>query len=149
MVSRPPSIEEIKAFKKAFMEGMNPPPTFDLFKGAFVEVDVEGQSLTCSFQPGAELVNPAGMVQGGIISAMMDDTMGPLGLLMSAGKAFPSSTDIHTRYYRGVKPGEKLICVAKISKMGRTICYTEATLTNEKGQEVAHCVQTASLQRLG
>ena len=70
--------------------------------------------------------------------------MGPLAHIMSAGRMLPSTTDIHTQFFRPCDIGNYR-CAARITRMGRTICYTAADLFNEAGQTVASAVQTAVL----
>ena len=149
MVTRPPNLEERKAYLQKFIADFPVPPTITLLNGEFGEFDLEAGTLTSYFTPGDKLLNPAGKVQGGMITAMLDDTMGPLMVVMAAGRAFPSSTDLHTRYFRPVLPGKKYRCEAKITRQGRNLCYSQASLYNEKGQEMAQAIQTAVMRSLG
>ena len=41
-----------------------------------VELDVDAMTCTVTFQPKPEMQNFGGVVQGGILAAMMDDAMG-------------------------------------------------------------------------
>jgi len=75
--------------------------------------------------------------------------MGPLALIMRAGKVFPATTDLHTQYFRPCRPG-RFECLARITAMGKTICTTSAELYNVKrdgarGKLVAAAIQTAAL----
>lgn len=60
-----------------------PPPVFDAMKGEIVAFDIEKESLTNKFPVLMEHLNPYGNMQGGIISAAIDNTIGPLSLLVS------------------------------------------------------------------
>lgn len=148
MVTRPPSTEEIEAYVEMFRSGFPPPTSAVLLGWTPVEVDVAGRRMVIDFTATGQMLNPAGKVQGGILTAMMDDTMGPLAHIMSAGKMLPSTTDIHTQFFRPCEVGQYR-CEARITRMGRTICYTAADLFNDKGQTVASAIQTAVMMPFG
>ena len=59
-----------------------PPPVFDTMKGEVVSYDSENEILTNKFPVLHEYLNPYGYMQGGIISAAIDNTIGPLSLLV-------------------------------------------------------------------
>lgn len=54
--------------------------------------------VSAPFDWRAEFLNPAGRVQGGFLTAMLDDTMGPVVLLKSGGALYPSSIDMNVSF---------------------------------------------------
>jgi acyl-coenzyme A thioesterase PaaI-like protein len=54
--------------------------------------------LRVSFATRPEYANPAGVVNGGIVSAMLDDSMGQLVVAQTGGAKFPVSTDCTRRF---------------------------------------------------
>ncbi len=82
---------------------------------------------------------------GGIVSAMLDHTMGPLVVAQTGGAKFPSSTDLHTQFFKGVPIGPRCIVEARIDRLGRNVAFTSALLMNEKGEICAKAVHTAML----
>ncbi|NHK27261.1 PaaI family thioesterase [Parvularcula flava] len=143
MVTRPPSTEEIEAYAATF-RNFPRPTSAQLLGFEPVEIDVPGQRMVIDFVATDRMLNPAGKVQGGILTAMMDDTMGPLAHIMSGGKMMPSTTDIHTQFFRPCDVGAYR-CEARVTRMGRTLCYTSADLFNGRGQKVASAIQTAMM----
>ena len=144
MVTKPPTLEELTAYRDRFMAGF-PTPTSAQFLGFdVVEVDVEAGAATIDFLATDRMLNPAQKVQGGILTAMMDDTMGPLMHIMSAGRMMPSTTDIHTQFHRPGLPGP-MRCTARITRMGATLCTSSAELFNDKGKLLASAIQTAMM----
>ncbi|GGD06181.1 PaaI family thioesterase [Aquisalinus flavus] len=141
MVTRPPTTQEIEAYAATFRD-FPKPTSAQLLGFEPVEIDVPGQRIVIDFVATDRMLNPAGKVQGGILTAMMDDTMGPLAHIMSAGKMLPSTTDIHTQFFRPCEVG-RYRCEARVTRMGRTMCYTSADLFNDRGQKVASTIQTA------
>lgn len=128
--------------------GVASPPTHTLMDAQYVSHDGDAGILTLSFAAKHEFTNPAGIIQGGILTAMLDDTMGPLIVLALRGEKFPSSTDLHTTFYKAAQPGQRLTVEARIDRLGGTICYSSAIIKDEVGDVIAKCVHTARLLSL-
>jgi acyl-coenzyme A thioesterase PaaI-like protein len=60
-----------------------PPPIFDFMQGQFVAFDQEEKSLTTKFPVLESYLNPYAAMQGGMISAAVDNTLGPLSVLVA------------------------------------------------------------------
>lgn len=143
MVTRPATAEEAQDFFDNTFTHLGVMPSASIFLGwDFVSLDVHQKILIVNFTATGQMLNPAGAIQGGLLTAMLDDTMGPLALIMSAGQLLPNSTDIHTQYFRAARPG-RLRCEAKITRTGRTLVCSAANLYNDKEQIVATATQTA------
>jgi uncharacterized protein (TIGR00369 family) len=125
--------------------GSKMPPVAQLWRGECVSHDPAAGVLRVQFPTKPEYANPAGMVMGGIVTAMLDDTMGPLVVAQTGGAKFPVSTDLHTQFFKGAPIGPPLIVEARIDRLGRSIAFTSALLLNEKGEVCAKAVHTAML----
>ena len=110
----------------------------------FIALDREEKSIRVAFTGTEALLNPAGTIQGGILTAMLDDAMGSMMVALYDGEKVPSSVDIHTQYMRPALPG-RFICEARLKYATNSTAFTEATLYNDKDEAVAHAVQTARL----
>ena len=60
-----------------------PPPVFAAMQGEFLALNLEEASLTVRFPILANQLNPYGSMQGGIIAAAIDNTVGPLSVLVA------------------------------------------------------------------
>jgi len=60
-----------------------PPPVFTEMEGEFVALDLDAGVLTARFPVRERYLNPYGTLQGGIIAAAVDNTLGPLSLLVA------------------------------------------------------------------
>ena len=60
-----------------------PPPVFVAMKGEFVDLDLKQGTLTTRFPILEEFLNPYHTLQGGIIAAAVDNTLGPLSLVVA------------------------------------------------------------------
>jgi uncharacterized protein (TIGR00369 family) len=80
-----------------------PPPVFLEMGGEFVTVDtaVSPPTLTVRFPVEARFQNPLGYMQGGIIAALVDNTIGPLSFMVAP----PSVTKtLLMEYVRPIPP---------------------------------------------
>src|SRR5262249_24745067 len=60
------------------MEGRKPPPPAAVTLGfKLLDIDPERGTIRVQFAAKQEFLNPMGVVQGGFVAAMLDDTLGP------------------------------------------------------------------------
>lgn len=60
-----------------------PPPSFETMKAEFLDFDEKAQSLTARFPVLHAFLNPHRTMQGGFIAAAVDNTLGPLCMLLA------------------------------------------------------------------
>ena len=105
-----------------------PPPTYDFLNAEKLE-ESPGR-IRCRFRPSEAMTNPWGAVQGGILAAFFDDTMGPAVFSISGGRGF-TTVSLNVTFLRAAHPGEPVVCEATVVKHGRTQAYAEASLLRE------------------
>jgi acyl-coenzyme A thioesterase PaaI-like protein len=81
------------------------PPTGRLFNMQVLAVDVEAQSVRMSFEPGESLTNPRGTIQGGIVTAMLDDCAAYAGIIALGEPGFIASLEVKTSFLAPAYPG--------------------------------------------
>jgi uncharacterized protein (TIGR00369 family) len=91
-----------------------------------------------------EFTNPAGYVQGGFLAAMLDDTMGPAVFVMTDGKFFPPTLDLHVSFLAPTRPG-RLVGEGRVVQLGKSIAFLEGVLFDASGTPVARATATAKL----
>ena len=114
------------------------PPNCDLTLGlTCVDKSVPGQTVW-TMKVDERFLNPAGIVQGGFIAAMLDSAMGA-SAVTGAGKKNISvaNTEMKVSFLRPAKLGSTLTCTAQVLKPGSVISFLEAKVTNEAGQLIA------------
>lgn len=81
-----------KAFFWLMQEGKLPPPRAAQTLGMTILcVDAKAGTLEAEFEGKPAFTNSAGNIQGGFLSAMLDDTMGPaLAATLAAGEFAPT-----------------------------------------------------------
>jgi uncharacterized protein (TIGR00369 family) len=109
-----------------------------------LSIDRERGRLRVRFRGSSQMLNPRGGIQGGFLTAMLDDAMGSMVVALTDGAKGPASVDIHTQFLRpaGI---ETLTCEAELVYMTKNSAFTRATLMNEAGEIVATATQTAKL----
>jgi uncharacterized protein (TIGR00369 family) len=120
------------------------PPCARLLGWRLVDQDVERGWVRIEFDARADFLNPAGFIQGGILAAMLDDTMGPAALVKSEGKIFTSTIDMNVSFMAAARPG-KLYGEGQVIQLGKTIGYLEAKLTDANGALIARATSSARL----
>lgn len=124
-----------------------PPPTFQLLGAELLEA--AGGRARVRFAPGHDTTNPAGLVQGGILAACLDDVMGPA--VFSLGReGFFVTVSMTVSFLGKAEPGHALVGEATVVRAGRRHLYVEARLVRESdGAEVARATATSLLQHGG
>ncbi len=64
-------------------EFLIPPPVFEAMRGEIIDVDIEGGTLTTRFPVLESYQNPYRSMQGGMVAAAVDNTLGPLSMMVA------------------------------------------------------------------
>src|SRR5437660_10418970 len=104
----------------------------------------ENDWISIGFDGKRDFCNPAGFVQGGILSAMLDDTMGPAVFVMTGGKLYTATITMTVNFLAPAKPG-KLIGEATVTQLGKTVAFVEGRLLAEDGRLLATASTSARL----
>ena len=114
------------------------PPNCDLTLGlTCVDKSVPGQTVW-TMKVDERFLNPAGIVQGGFIAALLDSAMGA-SAVTGAGKKNISvaNTEMKVSFLRPAKLGSTLTCTAQVLKPGSVISFLEAKVIDEAGLLIA------------
>src|ERR1700742_255910 len=80
------------------------PPSAKLLGWHLIDARPAEGWIRIGFDGKPDFCNPAGFVQGGILSAMLDDTMGPAVFVMTEGKLFTSTISLTVNFWRRQNP---------------------------------------------
>ncbi|MFH0302376.1 PaaI family thioesterase [Bradyrhizobium sp. 31Argb] len=100
--------------------------------------------IRIGFEGKPEFCNPAGFIQGGMLSAMLDDTMGPAVFVMTDGKLYTATITMTVNFLAPAKPGP-IIGEARVSQLGKTVAFVEGRLMAEDGAVLATASTSARL----
>ena len=88
------------------MEGRAaPPPAAALLGWELVSVDPGAGTIKVAFTASDQFLNPIGVIQGGFLAAMLDDTLGPALVATLGPGQFAPTTDLHVQFLRPARPG--------------------------------------------
>jgi uncharacterized protein (TIGR00369 family) len=122
-----------------------PPPAAVLLGSELVEVDPERGTIEVAFQAGNQFTNPAGVIQGGFLAAMLDDTLGPALVATLPENQFAPTVDLHVQFLRPARPG-RLLGRGRIVQRGKEVCFLAGELLAPSGKPVAVATATARIQ---
>jgi len=106
--------------------------------------DPEAQKIKVGFETRKEFRNPGGVIQGGIIAAMIDDAFGPMCIMASGRTKRPLTLDLTVSYLAAGNHG-KFTCEARIIRQGKSISFVEGELFDASGELVARATSTVRL----
>jgi uncharacterized protein (TIGR00369 family) len=120
------------------------PPSSKLLGWHLLDARPKDGWIRIGFDGRKDFCNPAGFVQGGILSAMLDDTMGPAVFVMTEGKLYTATITMTVNFLSPAKPG-KLVGEATVTQLGKTIAFVEGRLMAEDGTLIATASTSARL----
>lgn len=83
-----------------------------------------------------DLTNPVGMIQGGFLAAIIDDTIGIAFFSMEPEYMY-TTTNLNVNYLFGARKGEVIRAKANVIRMGKKIANFECKVYNSKGEVIA------------
>lgn len=131
-----------------FSNDMSKPPCAELLGWELIAQHPEEGRIEIAFHPTAQMLNPRGTVQGGFVTAMLDDTMGPALVTMTNGKEVPASLDINTTFLKPVMPG-RVIGKGRVVGRTKSTAFLEAELFDLEGNLLARATSTARIMAFG
>ena len=122
---------------------MQVPPNCDLTLG-MVCVDKSEPGRTTWTMPADErFANPAGVVQGGFLSAFADSTMGAAAVTHARGrKVFSANAELKISFLKAVRIPTTLTCTAYVISGGSRAAFVEADVVDGDGRQVAKASST-------
>jgi acyl-coenzyme A thioesterase PaaI-like protein len=116
-------------------EFLIPPPVFTTMEGEFIEFDSDKGVLLTRFPVTEKYLNPYGSMQGGMVAAAVDNTFGPLSMLLAP----PNVTRrLEMKYHRPITMDLEFIIVEArlVGRSGRWLDLT-AEVRDQSGHLMA------------
>ena len=126
------------------LDRLTAPPSSKLLGWHLLDARPEEGWVRIGFDGKAEFCNPAGLIQGGILSAMLDDTMGPAVFAMTDGKLYTATITMTVNFLAPAKPGP-IVGEADVTQLGKTIAFVEGRLMARDGSVLATATTSARL----
>jgi uncharacterized protein (TIGR00369 family) len=133
-------------FAKIISGEVPPAPITKLLGWKFLEFDSALQVIKVEMQARPEFVNPAGLIHGGTLAAMLDETLSPaLAATLGPGE-FAPTVEIKVNFVSPAKVG-RVFGTGRIVNKGRLICFLEGQLHDEQGNLLATATATSKIAR--
>jgi uncharacterized protein (TIGR00369 family) len=110
------------------------------------EIEPEAGIARARFRADRLFLNPLGSVQGGILTAMLDEVMVDAALARLGPDVLIPTLEIKTSYLRPAHAGQ-LTGEGRVTRLTRTIVFTEGTLYDAEGRELARASATAAIRQ--
>ena len=128
------------------MEGRAPmPPAAEVLGWKLVSIDPGAGTIEVAFAATDQMLNPIGLIQGGFLAAMLDDTMGPALVATLGPGLFAPTADLQVQFLRPARPG-RLTGRGRVVRRGKDVAFLAGELTDESGQIVAAATATALIR---
>lgn len=114
-----------------------PPPVYEELGNEFVDFDAKERTLVTRFPVQKRYQNPLGLMQGGVVIAAMDNTLGPLSYLVAPPSV---TTQMNTTFLKPISPRLDHIRIeAKVIHQSRRQVIMEAKALSADGQVLVLC----------
>lgn len=135
------------AFFWQVQDGKLPPPKAAATLGmTVIKVDTDAGVLEADFEGSEAFCNPAGNIQGGFLSAMLDDTMGPALAAQLAAGEFAPTLNLNVQFLAPARPG-KLKGIGRVDRRGGGVGFLSGELY-QGDRLVAKATATAAIRKL-
>ncbi len=121
------------------------PPATSTLGFELIAVDPDAGTIEVGFLAADSFLNPVGVIQGGFLAAMLDETLGPALVATLGPDQFAPTTDLHIQFLRPAKPG-RLIGRGRVVRKGRDLAFMSGELVDESGEVVAVATATAMIR---
>lgn len=125
-----------------FQTSKKRPPCSDTLGMRLSNVNQADKTIIMDFDVSARFANPTGAVQGGFVSAMLDEAMSTCCIIASNITMTAPTLEMKTSYLRPLFPGPAKV-EARILKWGKSAAFMEAEAFDPEGRLVAKATATA------
>jgi uncharacterized protein (TIGR00369 family) len=137
-----PAIAKAKA--ATALDHLPRPPCAELLGWRLVDARPADGWVRIGFEARPEFLNPAGYIQGGLLAAMLDDTMGPAVFIHTEGALYTATIDFNVSFMAPAKPGP-LFGEGQVVRLGKSIGFVEAWLLDPAGGLIARATSSVRL----
>ncbi len=119
------------------------PPCSRTLGFELIDFSVEERWLEAAFNPSPDFANPTGCVQGGFVTAMLDDAMSLAAVVSRRFEIVVLTLQLNVNYLAPT-PVERVFVRGEAVKVGRSSVYMEGALRDKDGKVLATATATAA-----
>jgi uncharacterized protein (TIGR00369 family) len=123
-----------------------PPECAKLLGWKVIEAEPDSGRVVIEFEAKPEFTNPLGNIQGGFITAMLDDAMGPAIATTYGTGEFSTTLELKVSFVRAARPG-RYVATASVVHRGKSVAFLEGELRDIEGNLIATATSTARMIR--
>lgn len=126
-----------------FRNSKKRPRCSDTLGMELLAVDQDAMTIRMGFDVSDAFSNPTGAIQGGFLTAMLDEAMSTCCIIASNVTMTAPTLELKTSYLRPLFPG-RAEAIARILKFGKSTAFMESELYDADGKLVAKASATAA-----
>lgn len=111
----------------------SPSPFMRYLRPVIVAVDEGAVEMQYTVRP--EWLNPAAILHGGMVAAIIDDCMGAAVYTLGEAEFFTTINNT-VDYFAPAKEKDKIYASAKVIKRGKTVLHVECLIYNEDRSKI-------------
>jgi uncharacterized protein (TIGR00369 family) len=123
------------------------PPAAELLGWELLDIDPDHGTIKLKFQARPEFVNPIGVIQGGFLTAMLDEALGGAIAAMLGPDIFAPTVELKVSFIRSAQVGP-LIAEARVIHQGISVIFLQGELRTIEGRLIATGSATAQIQTI-
>jgi uncharacterized protein (TIGR00369 family) len=123
------------------------PPSQALLGWKAVEVEPGAGVARVEFTATEQFTNVVGVVQGGFLAAMLDDTLGTALITLLEPYEFCPTLEMKVSFLRPARPG-RLIGEGRVVQRGKSVAFLEGRLLDDEEEPVATATSTVRIHQL-
>ena len=112
--------------------------------GRISAIDVTRQRVELLFEPGPQFLQGVNVVQGGVVSAMIDFAMAFAGLAMLPVPRACATTTLNVAFQRPAPPG-LYVAIGEIERIGQRVIFARGSLSRPDEPPVATGTSTLTI----
>lgn len=121
------------------------PPAALLLGGKLLEIDPEQGTLKVGFEAKPEFINLFGIVHGGLLAAMLDDTLAATLAATLGPDEFAPTIELKVNFIHAARVGP-LEASGRVVHRGKSVAFLQGELRTSEGQLLATASATVLIQ---
>lgn len=123
------------------------PPAAQLLGWKLLDLDQARGTITLELQAQPAFLNPIGVIQGGLLTAMLDEALGGAVAAMLPPNQFAPTVELKVNFIRPAQVGP-LIAQGRVVHRGLSLVFLQAELHTRAGLLIATASATAQIQTI-
>jgi uncharacterized protein (TIGR00369 family) len=119
------------------------PPTAQFLGQELLSLDSATGTVRMRYEAKPDFCNPMGHVQGGILAAMLDDAAAFAIIVKSQRRIVVPTIEFKVSFLAPAKLGRPIFAEGRCLKLGRTVAFAEADLSDGEGKLLARLSTSA------